>query len=241
MCMRSVPPRPPRLGDAGPQAPASARAPQDPPTSAQRSGSLEHVVGLGPQLVLDRLRALSRMPRQRVGVGLDHAGAGHRRRATAPRWRARRARTAAGRRRCAGRRARRCWRTGCPAPRRRAAALRRRCPAGSSAIMEAAVTLSPRTCMQTLTPLPSAPTRAGGAWTGPPVPGAPHGPVPWSRRWAAVAAAVSPPESARGEETAAGRQADIGVGACPRRGRGTGRSRPPVRGRPRRASSRCRA
>ena len=62
--------------------------------------------------------------------------------------------------------------------------------------MDAAVTLVPRTCMQTLTPLMSAPTRAGGRWTGPRRPGAPHGPVPWSRRWAAVAAAVSPPEAA---------------------------------------------
>ena len=62
--------------------------------------------------------------------------------------------------------------------------------------MDAAVTLSPRTCMQTLTPLKSAPIRSGGRWTGPSTPGAPQGPVPWSRRWAAVAAGVSPPGGA---------------------------------------------
>ena len=50
--------------------------------------------------------------------------------------------------------------------------------AGSSAIMDAVVTTTPRTCMQTLTPLPSVSTPVGGAWTGPSVPGAPQGPVP---------------------------------------------------------------
>ncbi len=60
--------------------------------------------------------------------------------------------------------------------------------------MDAAVTLRP--CMQMLTPRRSAPTGSGGRCTGPSVPGAPQGPVPWSRRWAAVAAGVSPPEGA---------------------------------------------
>ena len=65
--------------------------------------------------------------------------------------------------------------------------------------------------MQTLTPLKSvARLGSGGAWTGPSVPGAPQGPVPWSRRWAAVAAGVSPPGGVDVEEAAAGRQADIG-------------------------------
>ena len=44
--------------------------------------------------------------------------------------------------------------------------------------MDAAVTLSPRTCMHTVMPLKSSPTSAGGRATGPSRPGAPQGPVP---------------------------------------------------------------
>ena len=58
-------------------------------------------------------------------------------------------------------------------------------PVGNSAIIDAAVTQRPRTCMHTLTPLKSSPTRAGGATTRRGAEqGAPQGPEPWSRRWA---------------------------------------------------------
>ena len=76
--------------------------------------------------------------------------------------------------------------------------------------MDAAVTLRSPTCMQTLMPAKSPPT-AGGRWTGPSVPGAPHGPVPWSRRCPAVAAGCQPAGRDRRQEAAARRQADIGV------------------------------
>ena len=84
-------------------------------------------------------------------------------------------------------------------------------PAGSSAIIEAAVTLRPRTCMHTLTPLKSSPTRAGGGVDR--AVGAGRAP-----RAGAVVAQVGggggrgePAGRGRREETAAGRQADIGV------------------------------
>ncbi len=49
--------------------------------------------------------------------------------------------------------------------------------------------------MHTVTPVPSAWTAPGAGTTGSSLPGAPHGPVPWSRRWAttARAAAERPP------------------------------------------------
>ena len=90
--------------------------------------------------------------------------------------------------------------------------------------MEAAVTLRCGTCMQTLAGLihragmirrAGSIHRAGdtgrrGGSAGPSAARRPQGPLPWSRRWAAVAAGVSPPASVEREEAAARRQADVG-------------------------------
>ena len=70
------------------------------------------------------------------------AGAGRRRRATAPRRRARGGRTGAGPAAVRGRRARRCWRTGCPPPRRRGAVPHRPGAAGARRSWTPAVTLA---------------------------------------------------------------------------------------------------
>ena len=77
--------------------------------------------------------------------------------------------------------------------------------------MEAAVTQRSRRCMQTVTPAKSPPTRAGGGWTTPGVPGAPQGPVPWSRRCAAVARAVSPPAGVESRRRRLAAKADLGL------------------------------
>ena len=79
--------------------------------------------GLEPQLRLDRVEDLRGSPRWRPGRRRP-VGAARRPPTTSPRWRALWARRAAVRRPCARRRARRCSRTGCPAPRRPATARR---------------------------------------------------------------------------------------------------------------------
>ena len=222
-----------RAAHAGPGCPTTA------PAAAQRAGSLEHVVGLGPQLVLDRLEHLSHRG-QRVGVGLDPLAHGvggvpqllarelegdERRRPGRP---------------CGGRRARRCWRTGCPEPRRRAAEPHRRDAArqfgdhGRGGDAHAADVHADADAAEVLAhPAPAA--RGPGRRC----PGAPQGPVPWSRRWAAVAAGGEPAGCGLGEKTAARRQADVGVPVSSL-GRGSGRSRRPGPGRPRPASTRSR-
>ena len=85
-------------------------------------------------------------------------------------------------------------------------------PGVSSAIMDAAVTLNPADVHADADAAAVGADAAPAArWTGPSRPGAPHGPVPWSRRWAAVAAGGHPAGIGRGEETPARRQAHVGV------------------------------
>ena len=221
---------------AGPGRPTTA------PTVGPAGRALEHVVGLGPELVLDRVGASARTAasasgsastRWRTASAACHSSSlessnGHERR------------RAGGR--CAGRRARRCWRTGSPAPRRRAAAHRRRSASGSSAIMDAAVTLATAD-VHADADAAEVVRRPGAAaaWTGPRRAGSAPGPGAVVAQVGGGGGRREPAGRSRGEKAAAGRQADIGVARCPRRGRGSGRSRRRARGRARRASTRCRA
>ena len=59
--------------------------------------------------------------------------------------------------------------------------------AGNWATIDAVVASKSRMCMHSVTPVPSASASVGAPTTGPSLPGAPHAPLPWSRRWATTA------------------------------------------------------